>query len=268
VNMSGNTILVTGGSSGIGLELASRLVALKNVVIVTGRDGEKLASAQRRLPELHTIQSDAADAEAIVRLYETVTRDFPALNVLINNAGVMRKINFHAPLPDLYDITREIDINLVAPIRMVKQFLPHLKQKPTAAIVNVSSGLAFVPFAISPVYSATKAAIHSFTQSLRVQLKNTRVKVFELAPPGTDTPLFRGDFTEEDVKGVTPMAVATLARHAIEGMSKDVYEIRPGLANALKLMSRVAPQFILKQLSKSADNMLAGMNGEAGAPVP
>ena len=146
---------------------------------------------------------------------------------------------------------------------MVKQFLPHLKRKRVAAIVNVSSGLAFVPFAISPVYSATKAAVHSFTQSLRVQLKNTRIKVFELAPPGTDTPLFRGDFTEDDVKGVTPMDVATLARYAIDGMGKDVYEIRPGLANALKLMSRVAPQFMLKQLSKSADNMLAETKTEA-----
>ena len=257
MKMSGNTILVTGGSSGIGLDLARQLLALENVVIVTGRDTEKLDSARRQLPQLHTVRSDASDAEAIVRLHQTVTRDFPALNVLINNAGIMRKINIHAPAPDLYDITREIEINLVAPIRMVKQFLPHLKQKKAAAIVNVSSGLAFVPFAISPVYSATKAAVHSFTQSLRVQLKNTHVKVFELAPPGTDTALFRGDFTEEDVKGVTPMDVATLAKHAIDGMSKDVYEIRPGLANALKLMSRVAPQFILRQLSKSADNMLS-----------
>lgn len=157
MKMSGNTILVTGGSSGIGLDLARQLLALENVVIVTGRDSEKLDSARRQLP----------------------------------------------------------------------------------------------------VYSATKAAVHSFTQSLRVQLKNTHVKVFELAPPGTDTALFRGDFTEEDVKGDTPMDVATLAKHAIDGMSKDVYEIRPGLANAPKLMSRVAPQFILRQLSKSADNMLS-----------
>lgn len=257
MNLSGNTILVTGGSSGIGLELARRFLALHNVVIVTGRDAEKLANARERLPQLHTIQSDAADPEAIVRLHRTVTQAFPELNVLINNAGIMRKISLHAPNPDVYDITREIEINLTAPIRMVKQFLPHLKQKRAAAIVNVSSGLAFVPFAISPVYSATKAGLHSFTQSLRVQLKNTSIKVFELVPPGTDTPLFRGDFTEDDVKGVPPMNVATLAAHAIDGLREDVYEIRPGRANALKLMSRVAPQFILKQLSKSVDNLLS-----------
>jgi uncharacterized oxidoreductase len=263
MNLSGNTILVTGGSSGIGLELARRLLALENVVVVTGTDAGKLADAKRRLPHLHTIQSDAADPAAIGRLYQTVTQQFPALNVLINNAGIMRKINLHGPAPDVHDITREIEINLVAPIRMVKQFLPHLKQQHAAAIINVSSGLAFVPLAISPVYSATKAAIHSFTQSLRVQLKNTRIKVFELAPPGTDTALFRGDFTAEDVKGVTPMPVTRLVEHAIAGLRADVYEIRPGLANALKLMSRVAPQFILKQLSRSADAMLAERSGEA-----
>jgi uncharacterized oxidoreductase len=257
VNMSGNTILVTGGSSGIGLELAGRLLELGNVVIVTGRDAGKLAGAQRLLPQLHTIQSDAADPDAIVRLHQTVTRQFPALNVLVNNAGCMRKINLHAADHDIYDITREIDVNLVAPIRMVRQFLPHLKRQPSAAIVNVSSGLAFVPLAISPVYSATKAAVHSFTQSLRMQLKSTNVKVFELAPPAADTALFHGDFTEADVQGVTPMAVATLADHAIAGLRKDVYEIRPGLANALRLMSRVAPQLILRQLSRSVDSMLS-----------
>ena len=257
MDLSGNTILLTGGSSGIGLELARRLLELQNVVIVTGRDAGKLAGAKGRLPQLHTLQSDAADPEAAVQLHRTVTERFPALNVLINNAGIMRKINLHSPSPDVYDITREIETNLAAPIRMIRLFLPHLKQNKNAAIVNVSSGLAFVPFAISPVYSATKAGIHSYTQSLRAQLKNTPIKVFELAPPATDTPLFRGDFTEDDVKGVTPMEVTTLVGHAIEGLRKDVYEIRPGLANALKLMSRVAPQFIFKQLSKSVDKMVA-----------
>ncbi len=110
---------------------------------------------------------------------------------------------------------------------------------------------------ISPVYSASKAAIHAFTLSLRVQLKNTRVKVFELAPPGTDTPLFRGDFTREDVGSVKPMSVQMLAKRAIAGVKKDVVEIRPGLANALKLGSRIAPKFMLSQIGKSVDLMHA-----------
>ena len=121
---------------------------------------------------------------------EEVTKQFPALNILINNAGIMREINIHDKAGSLEDLTREIEINLSGPIRMVKQFLPHLKTKSEAAIVNVSSGLAFVPLPISPVYCATKAGLHSFTESLRVQLKNTKVKVFDFkAPPATQTEL-------------------------------------------------------------------------------
>ena len=169
----------------------------------------------------------------------------------------MRKINLHDAGNDLLNITREIEINLKGPVWMVKQFLPHLETKQTAAIVNISSGLAFVPLPISPIYSATKAAIHSFTQSLRIQLKNTNIRVFELAPPGTETPLFRGEFTADDLGGAKGMDVQILAKRAIDGLRKDVLEIRPGLSNVLKLMSRLAPQFILKQLGKSTDKMLA-----------
>jgi uncharacterized oxidoreductase len=115
--------------------------------------------------------------------------------------------------------------------------------------------------AISPIYCATKAALHSFTQSLRFQLKNTNVKVIELAPPGTETPLFRGDFDADDLKVVTPMPVSVLVQKAIAGLESDVMEIRPGLANALKILSRLAPGFISNQLAKSVDRMLAQTAG-------
>jgi len=242
------------------LELAGQLLELGNRVIVTGRDKSRLDMAKEKFAKLHTIQSDVSNPEAIAILYEKVTKEFPDMNVLVNNAGIMRKINLHDKGGDLMDITREIEINLMGPVRMVKQFLPHLVTKESAAIVNVSSGLAFVPLPISPIYCATKAGIHSFTQSLRIQLKNTRVKVFELAPPGTATPLFKGDFTAEDLGGAKPMDVAILAKLAIRGLRNDVPEIRPGLSDALKLMSRVAPRFILKQLGKSADTMLGRTN--------
>jgi uncharacterized oxidoreductase len=139
---------------------------------------------------------------------------------------------------------------------MVKKFLPHLKTKSEAAIVNVSSGLAFVPLPVSPVYCATKAGLHSFTLSLRVQLKKTKVKVFELAPPATQTELL-GDFNAEDMKGVSIMKVEKMVEAAISGMQNDHYEIRPGQSNQLKIMSRVAPQFILNQMSRPVDRMLA-----------
>jgi len=134
-----------------------------------------------------------------------------------------------------------------------------LKTKSEAAIMNVSSGLAFVPLPISPVYCATKAGLHSFTESLRVQLKRTKVKVFELAPPATQTELL-DDFNFEDMKGVSIMKVEDMVKVAIEGMQTDQFEIRPGQANQLKMMSRVAPGFILKQMSRSVDRMLRTPN--------
>ena len=121
--------------------------------------------------------------------------------------------------------------------------------------MNVSSGLAFVPLPISPVYCATKAGLHSFTESLRVQLKSTKVKVFDLAPPATQTELL-SNFNSEDMKGVSIMKVEDMVKVAVKGMQTDQFEIRPGQANQLKMMSRVAPGFILKQMSRSVDRML------------
>jgi uncharacterized oxidoreductase len=249
--MSGKTILITGGTSGIGLELAKQLYR-NNTIIITGRDPHRLALATTQLGNVHSIQSDVSDPGAIAALYANLTREFPSLNVLINNAGIMRKISLHDRRADLTGITREIETNLNGPIRMVIQFLPQLKTQKSSAIVNVTSGLAFVPFPISPVYSATKAGLHSFTQALRIQMKNTNVKVFELAPPGTETPLFRGDFDETDLGRTTGMDVVKLARLAIKGIEKDVLEIRPGLSNILKLLSRVAPAFALNMLARSS----------------
>jgi uncharacterized oxidoreductase len=142
-----------------------------------------------------------------------VTKRFPALYILINNAGIMRKINLHDASISLEDVCREIETNLVGPVRMVKQFLPLLKAQPSAAIVNVSSGLAFTPFPISPIYCAAKAAVHSFTQSLRVQLKNTSVKVFELAPPSAETAI-NDVFDSSDMKGSPMMDVKKLVGKA------------------------------------------------------
>jgi uncharacterized oxidoreductase len=251
--------LITGGASGIGYELTKQLTALGNKILITGRDQAKLDRAKTVFPKIHTFRSDVSDPKAIAALYEEVTEQFPGVNVLINNAGVMRKINVHDKAGSLEDITQEIEINLSGPIRMVKQFLPHLKAKSEAAIMNVSSGLAFVPLPISPIYCATKAGLHSFTESLRVQLKNTKVKVFELTPPATKTELL-GSFSSEDLKGTSVMTVEEMVKVAVKGMQTDRLEIRPGQANQLKIMNRVAPGFILKQMSKSVDDMLWAKN--------
>jgi uncharacterized oxidoreductase len=259
MKLSSNTILITGGASGIGYELTKQLTALGNKILITGRDQAKMDRAKAAFPKIHTFRSDVSDPKAIATLYEEVTKQFPELNILINNAGIMRKINVHDKAGSLEDITREIEINLSGPIRMVKQFLPHLKTKSEAAIMNVSSGLAFVPLPISPVYCATKAGLHSFTESLRVQLRNTKVKVFDLAPPATQTELL-DDFNVEDMKGASIMKVEDMVKVAVKGMQTDRFEIRPGQANQLKMMNRLAPGFILKQMSRSVDRMLRTQN--------
>jgi uncharacterized oxidoreductase len=256
MKLSGNTVLITGGVSGIGLELATQLMSLGNTVIVTGRSQSHLDAAKRQLPGVHAIQSDVGDPAAIAALHRRIVAEFPSLNMLINNAGIMRQINLNTFGSDLQDITREVDVDLSGPIRMTLQFLPQLKSQQRAVIVNVSSGLAFVPLATSPVYCAAKAAIHSFTQSLRIQLKNTSVAVFEVAPPITATPLFAGGINIDDI-GVKPMQVKELVTAIVAGIERDRLEIRPGLSNALKFMSRVAPSFILNRLNKSAGRILA-----------
>jgi uncharacterized oxidoreductase len=256
MKITGNTILITGGTSGIGLELAAQLVELNNTVIITGRDPAGLEDARKALPKVHTIQSDVSDPKAIPVLFQEVTKQFPALNFLINNAGIMRKINLMDGSGALADISREIETNLVGPIEMIKQFLPHLKAAKSAAIVNVSSGIAFVPFPMSPIYSASKAGVHAYTQCLRMQLKNTNVKVFELAAPGAKTPL-NDIFGAEEVDSRMLMEVPKLVKLTLHGIEKNTLEIRPGLSKVLKAMSRVAPQLVMNALSKPLAAMLA-----------
>ena len=248
MRMSGRTVLITGGASGIGLELARLLVARGNTVIVTGRDQDKLEAARRELPDLQTYQSDVSSPDEIADLHDQVLARHPTLDVLINNAGVMRNLKLAASR-DLKDVTREIDVNLSGPIQMVQQFLPRLLSRKEALIINVSSGLAFVPLSISPVYSAAKAALHSYTLCLREQLRQTSVAVVELAPPPVETSLFRGEFSQE-MKGEKAMAPEVLARRAVEGIEAGRLEIRPGVSNVLNIMGRVAPSFIFSQMSK------------------
>ncbi|WP_375380128.1 SDR family oxidoreductase [uncultured Sphingomonas sp.] len=248
MKMTARTILITGGSSGIGLELAGQLLARGNVVIITGRDERALATAARRLPGLHTFRSDVSEAGDIRAVYESVTASFPALDTLVNNAGIMRIIRL-AEHRALEDVTQEIDIDLSGPMRMVQQFLPHLQSRPNALIVNVSSGLAFVPFPISPIYSAAKAGLHAYTRCLRAQLKGSNVTVVELAPPLTETPLFTAEFASQ-MNGQKGMAVDVLARRAIAAVEAGKTEIRPGQSNLLKIASRLAPGLIFTQMSK------------------
>ncbi|AUD06144.1 SDR family oxidoreductase [Spirosoma pollinicola] len=250
MDIKNSTILITGGTSGIGLEMKKQLLALgASDIIITGRDADRLSQIKLEIPQIHTYQSDVSKPDDIRNLYVLVTRQFPKLNIIINNAGIMRNLDVSDQSLSLENITTETDINLSGTIRMVHQFLPHLLTKPAAAIVNVSSGLAFIPFPVSPIYSAAKAGVHAYTQVLRLQLKETNVKVIELAPPATDTPL--GDPFIGLVDSSQTMKTDKLVRLAIKGIRNGTSEIKPGLAKVLKAMSRIAPNFTLKMLDAS-----------------
>lgn len=250
MELSNNTILITGGTSGFGLEFTKRFLALGNTVIITGRNQEKLDEVKRMFPAVHCFQSNVGFAEDIEELFEKLTVQFPDLNILINNAGEMRKISLHHH-HDLMDITREIDINLMGPIRMVQQFLPHLKTRKNAAIVNVTSGIALMAFPIAPIYSASKSGLRAYTKALRVQLKHTGIKVMELIAPGSKTPL-NDKFTEDRaVNERALMAPEKIVDAAIRGMKKDQEEVYPGLSKLLRVLSRIAPKFLLRQAAKA-----------------
>lgn len=258
MELNNNTILITGGTSGFGYEFAARLIELGNTVMITGRDQAKLDQTKKELPKIHTFQSDVSDPRQIERLYTQVTSQFPELNMLINNAGEMRKLSLHDTAIDLQDITREIEINLMGPIRMIQQFLPHLKKMKSAVILNVTSGISMIPLPISPVYGASKSGLRSYTKSLRVQLKNTNIRVFELVAPGAKTPLNDKFAAVDGFNEKMMMEPDKLIAAAIKGMQKDTYEIYPGLARIMRIMSRIAPGFMLKQTSKMGAKLMAG----------
>lgn len=243
MEITNSTILITGGTSGIGLELVKQLAEQGAIIIVTGRKLEALAEVKKRFPKIHTFQSDVSKPEDITELYENVTRQFPELNIVINNAGEMRLIDIADSSQTVEDITREININLSGTIQMVYKFLPHLLKKKSAAIVNVSSAIAFMAYSTAPVYSASKAGVHAFTMALRLQLKNTSVKVFELIPPGVNTNLQHDWVLQPNPRQM--MDVDKLVLVAINALRKDTYEIKPFLVSVIKFLGRVMPNVLM-----------------------
>jgi uncharacterized oxidoreductase len=192
MNLSGNTILITGGGSGIGRGLAEALHALGNQVVIAGRRKQALEETTTANPGMKSLTLDIERPAAIREFVAQIVADYPTLNVLINNAGIMRPENLLAQQPDLADAEAIVTTNLLGPIRLTAALLPHLQKQPNSTIVNVSSGLAFVPLSLTPTYCATKAAIHSYTLSLRYQLKSTAIEVLELIPPYVQTNLLNG----------------------------------------------------------------------------
>ena len=190
MNLATNTILLTGGASGIGLALAVRFLRAGSTVIIVGRRADKLAEAQQLHPGLIIRQADVADPAERAELVRWATSTYPNLNVLVNNAGIQNRIQLAHDADSDWQVRRqELVINVEAPIHLSTLLVPHLRQRPGAAIINVTSGLSFAPAAFVPIYSATKAALHSFTLSLRHQLEPEGIAVLEIVPPAVDTDL-------------------------------------------------------------------------------
>lgn len=244
---SGNTILITGGSAGIGLALAIRLLKAGNEVIICGRRQDKLDEVKQAYPGLHTYRFDVAKESDRQALYQAITREFPKLNVLFNNAGIQRypKLDTHA---EPWSVTRqEIEINLEAPIHMSLLFAEHLKKQQNSAILMTTSGLSHVPLANAPVYSATKAGLHSFTRSLRHQLSNLStgaIEVIEVSPPAVDTDLGGPGLHTFGVN------LDEFADAVMEGLKKGEQEITYGSSTKSAQASRAERDEIFKLLNK------------------
>ena len=249
MKITGNTVLITGGATGIGLALAEAFLNENNEVIIVGRRKRRLQQAKRQLPEAHTRCVDVSNEFARQKLFLWVSSEFSKVNILVNNAGIQRKLDFTSrKILKSVPSDDEIAINLVAPIRLCALFTPALLRRKNAAIVNVSSGLAFVPIASMPIYCATKAALHSFTVSLRHQLRNSTVRVFEAAPPATDTELdksFAGE-REHAHRGITAREVAAAI---MGGLRADNEQIIIGQAQELYESSLRDPLAAFKRLN-------------------
>ena len=251
MKQSNQTVLITGGGSGIGLALAQKFLANDNTVIITGRNLAKLEKVKQENPKIHIYQSDVTDDADVRKLADDIQQKFGGIDVLVNNAGIMNLIDAGNESNDLHKQMQEIEINYNSPIRLFYYFLPQLKNSENAALVNVSSGLAYVPFAQAPVYSGTKSALHFWTLGIRPQLKPHGIKVIELLPPVVDTPLAHGaDIAEDD--NLKPMPPDKLADIFWKDFINGKEEITPGISKQLKLMSRLAPKFIFNQLNKQA----------------
>lgn len=251
MRLTGRTILITGGSAGIGLAFALKFLELGNEVIITGRRQEGLDAVKERHPKLHTIQSDIADPKQIAALAARVKSEFPKLDVLMNNAGVGAAMNLKTPASDLAALTSEVDINLGGVIRMTSALIDILTVN-RGSIINVSSGLAFVPLPSNAIYSATKAAVHSYTQSLRFQLEASGVEVIELMPPAVKTEMT----SEFDEHGIGMITTGELVKQTLSALRSGVLEIRPGQSKQLAILRRLAPNFINRQLWKASKELV------------
>lgn len=244
MKLKNNTVLITGGSSGIGLELSNRLIQMGNQVIICGKSDEKLAVAKKRLPTLVTYQCDLSDENQCMEFSRMVAKNHSGLNVLVNNAAIVSKIDFINDGNSIELAENEYQTNLLAPIRLTKMLYKTLMANNSPAIINITTGLIYAPRVIYPFYNSSKAALHSFTQTLRIRLKEEKTDVIEVMFPAVNTPWHKG--TPPKIAISPELAVSEM----IKGLEKGKTEIRVGGAKLLYLMSRIAPGFAMKKVNQ------------------
>jgi uncharacterized oxidoreductase len=243
--VTGNTILVTGGASGIGLALVERFIGAGNHLIVCGRRESKLAELKAKYPSIETRVCDIAEPREREDLVTWVTGTFPALNGLVNNAGIQRRVRI-ADERDWEATRQEIAINFEAPLHLTMMLLPRLMAQPRAVVMNVTSGLSFVPLAATPVYCTTKAALHSFTLSLRHQLAGSSVEVIEVIPPAVDTDLGGAGLHTFGVN------VDEFADAAMKQIGEGSQEVSYGFAQQASLASREELGMMFERMNRQA----------------
>ena len=232
MRISNNTVLITGGATGIGFSLAEHFLKEDNEVIICGRRESKLMEANKKHPKLHFTTCDVTNPKDRKSLFDWINSNFNNFNILINNAGIQRAIDLKKGVDGLQG-EDEIEVNLKAPIYLTGLLVPLLLKQEESAIINVSSGLGFVPIASMPIYCATKAAIHSFTISLRYQLRDTSINVFEIIPPTVDTELDKG--RRGSYRGIDP---SEIGKATLIGVEHDKFEITIGESEGLSSVSK------------------------------
>jgi uncharacterized oxidoreductase len=243
MELKNNTVLITGGSSGIGFQLGKVLIQKGNTVIICGKSNEKLIAAKKSEPKLITYQCDLSNNKECTDFTKWLVQKHPKLNILVNNAAIVNKIDFLRDEKALELAENEYQTNLLAPIRLIKLLYNTISANKSPAIINITTGLVYAPRMIYPFYNSSKSALHSFTQTLRIELRNEKTKVIEVMFPAVNTPWHRG----------TPPKIAISAEDAVNEMIKRLekgkLEIKIGGVKILYLMSRIAPGFAIKKIN-------------------
>ena len=241
--LQNNSILITGGSSGIGLELAKRLIEKNNKVLICGRSKEKLEKAKTKHPDIEIFQCDLSKENECERLTYWIQEKYPECNILINNAAIVHIADFYKDEKILEKAKTEIHTNILAPIILSKLFIPIIEKNTKPKIINITSGLVYIPKADYPFYNATKAALHSFSQILRIQMEKSDIDILEVFLPPVDTPFHKGNPPKKTItaeKAVDEM---------INSIEKGEIEIRVGITKLIYQMSRIAPKFAFKKIN-------------------